>query len=184
MDALLLRCPPRTAQILGKVLTLAEPMVDIVKARLGCHQCGNYTRATMLEFCEHIVCSRCFEEGILATPPYRRFPIECQTPACQSLVSLPELRKLLSPGRLRALFDESVKRYTKLRSEMYPRCRNGKCDSGRPSLNTPEIFTCPGCLAQTCVFKDCGRAPHPGWNCQARWVWLTYIGAFFDGAEC
>ena len=175
MDALLLRCPPRTAQILGKVLTLAEPLVDIVKDRLGCLKCENYTRATMLEFCEHTVCSRCFEEGILVTPSYRRFPIECQMPACQSLVSLTELRKLLSPRRLRALFDESVKQYTKLRSKMHPHCRNEQCDSVRPSTNTPHIFTCPECLAQTCVFKDCGRAPHPGWNCQARPVWLIYI---------
>jgi hypothetical protein len=184
VDALLLRCPPRTAPVFRKVLTSARPLSDAVEALLGCHMCGNYTRAIMLESCEDVVCSRCFEDGTLATPSHHRFPIKCLRPACESLVSLTELRKLVSPGRLRALFDESVKQYTELRSEMYSRCRNGYCDSVRPSLNTAEIFTCPGCLAQTCAFKDCGKVPHPGWNCQARWVWLTYTSAFLYGDVC
>jgi hypothetical protein len=137
----------------------------------------------MLESCEHVVCSRCFEAGTLETPSDHRFPIKCLRPACESLVSLTELRKLLSPGRLRMLFDESVKQYTELRPELYPGCRNGNCHSVRPSLNTAEIFTCPGCLTQTCTLKDCGGVPHPGWNCQTRWVWLTYTSAFLY-AEC
>ena len=182
MDALSIRCPPRTAQALKKVLTLASPLWHIIEDHLGC-RCGNYTRAIMLENCGHVVCSKCFESGIMTIPSRDRFPIKCVASACTSLVELTELRKLLSPARLRALFDESAKQYTKLRPEMYLRCRNKKCNLMRPRLDTAEIFTCPECLTQTCAFKDCGREPHPGWDCQARGVWLTHNSACLCGDD-
>ena len=184
-NALLIRCPPRTAQLLEHELSSPRPSIERVETHFECYMCGDSTRSIMLSSCEHVVCDECFDKRvwhILADPLGDHFPMRCSRHGCGEQIPLSDLRKLVSSGKLQSLFDASVNRHIGTFPERYRSCRTTACTSVYLASETARISTCSECLAQTCTFKNCGKEPHVGWNCQSYWVLSTllYFTVYLD----
>lgn len=173
LDAIILKCPPLLAQLLSHELSSSNPSIKVIEDYLACHKCGDFTRASILASCEHIVCRDCLNHQIwhvLASHSVEKFPISCSKPGCQKVVALPDLRKLLTSERWEALQNMAVQRHMDKLPGQYSVCRSEGCGFVYSLTDVPTISTCPKCLTQTCTFERCGKDPHPGWDCRSNWV--------------
>ncbi|KAH6625568.1 hypothetical protein C7974DRAFT_202969 [Boeremia exigua] len=167
--ALIVRCPPRTEQLLQHELSSPHPSISRAQAHFRCHACGKVARGVILTFCEHVVCFSCFDKRmwhVLADPLGKHFPLRCGIASCGERIAVSDIRKLVSAERLQALFELSVDQHTLSLPETYRSCREKKCQSVYLVTETAALYTCVLCFTQTCTYKHCGKAPHVGWDCK------------------
>ncbi|KAF2252299.1 hypothetical protein BU26DRAFT_452517 [Trematosphaeria pertusa] len=116
--------------------------------------------------CGHTYCSSCLASQCTTATD---FPLRClgASAACNALLTLLELKQVLSSNDYEALLQTSFTQYIRSHPTSFQYCSTPDCDRFyRITLpEDPGVFNCDGCLTSICT--ACHQIAHDGITCAA-----------------
>jgi len=115
--------------------------------------------------CGHEFCHSCVRHFLTTAADVGRFPLCCA--ACEAPLSIPLLRRFLTPTRLTQLLDVSFQSYIRHNLDKYRHCPTPSCPQlykVDKSEKYTQSFDCPSCFLSLC--SACHRAPHQSITCE------------------
>ena len=118
--------------------------------------------------CGHIYCSGCLRHYLASAPETKTFPLVClgDETACKIPISLPLIRRFMTPQAFQALVEAAFHSYLDQHSQELKYCTTPDCQQiYRHSLET-RILQCPSCFSSIC--SACDDEAHEGMTCKER----------------
>ena len=118
--------------------------------------------------CGHIYCSGCLRLYLASAPETKTFPLLClgDEAACKTPISLPLIRRFMTPQAFRALVEAAFRLYLDQHSQELKYCTTPDCQQIYRQSPEARILQCPSCFSSIC--SACDDEPHEGMTCKER----------------
>ena len=117
--------------------------------------------------CGHIYCSGCLRLYLASAPETKTFPLLClgDETACKIPLSLPLIRRFMTPQAFQALVEAAFCSYLDQHSQELKYCTTPDCQQIYRHSREARILQCPSCFSSIC--SACNEA-HEGMTCKER----------------
>ena len=118
--------------------------------------------------CGHIYCSGCLRHYLASAPETKTFPLVClgDETACKIPISLPLIRRFMTPQAFQALVEAAFRSYLDQHSQELKYCTTPDCQQIYRHSREIRILQCPSCFSSIC--SACDDEAHEGLTCQQR----------------
>ena len=118
--------------------------------------------------CGHTYCSGCLRHYLESAPHTKTFPLVCigDEGACQTPISIPQIRRFLQPQVFQALVEVVFRSYLDQHTEELKFCTTPDCQQIYRHTIKTRILQCPSCFSTIC--SACDQEAHEGMTCQER----------------
>ena len=118
--------------------------------------------------CGHIYCSGCLSRYLASAPETKTFPLVClgDETACKMPISLPLIRRFMTPQAFQALVEAAFRLYLEQHSQELRYCTTPDCQQIYRHSPETRILHCPSCFSSIC--SACEEEAHEGLTCQER----------------
>jgi len=118
--------------------------------------------------CGHIYCSGCLRNYLASAPETKTFPLVClgEETACKTPISLPLIRRFMTPQAFQALVEAAFRSYLDQHSQELKYCKTPDCQQIYRHSPETRILQCPSCFSTIC--STCDDEAHEGMTCDER----------------
>ena len=118
--------------------------------------------------CGHIYCSACLRHYLASAPDTKTFPLVClgDETACKMPISLPLIRRFMTPQAFQALVEAAFRSYLDQHSQELKYCTTPDCQQIYRRSSEIRILQCPSCFSSIC--SACDDEAHEGMTCKER----------------
>jgi len=118
--------------------------------------------------CGHIYCSGCLRHYLASAPENKTFPLVClaDETACKMPISLPLIRRFMTPQAFQALVEAAFRSYLDQHSQELKYCPTPDCQQIYRHSAETCILQCPSCFSSIC--SGCDGDAHEGMTCEER----------------
>ena len=118
--------------------------------------------------CGHIYCSGCLRHYLASAPETKTFPLVClgDETACKMPISLPLIRRFMTPQAFQALVEAAFRSYLDQHSQELKYCTTPDCQQIYQHSPETRILQCPSCFSSIC--SACDDEAHEGVTCEER----------------
>ena len=118
--------------------------------------------------CGHIYCSGCLRHYLASAPENKTFPLVClgDETACKMPISLPLIRRFMTPQAFQALVEAAFRSYLDQHSQELKYCPTPDCQQIYRHSAEIRILQCPSCFSSIC--SACDDDAHEGLTCKER----------------
>ena len=118
--------------------------------------------------CGHVYCSGCLRHYLASAPETKTFPLVClgDEAACKMPISLPLIRRFMTPQAFQALVEAAFRSYLDQHSQELKYCTTPDCQQIYRHSPEMRVLQCPSCFSSIC--SACDEEAHEGVTCQER----------------
>ncbi|KAF8159255.1 hypothetical protein B0H34DRAFT_796535 [Crassisporium funariophilum] len=118
--------------------------------------------------CGHTYCTGCLRHYLTSALEGTSFPLVCMgdETACKVPISIPLIRRFLTPQVFQSLVEISFRSYLEQHSQELKYCTTPDCQQIYRHGTDKATLQCPSCFATIC--SSCDEEAHEGMTCQER----------------